>query len=48
MVGLMVFEDFVNYESGVYHQTTGDLIGGHAMKIVGWGTSSEGELYWIC
>ena len=48
MVGLMVFEDFVNYESGVYHQTTGEMVGGHAMKLVGWGTSEEGELYWIC
>jgi hypothetical protein len=23
MVGLMIYEDFLNYESGVYKQTTG-------------------------
>lgn len=39
MVGLTVFEDFLNYNSGVYHYTTGEMIGGHAMKMIGWGTA---------
>ena len=37
MVGLTVYEDFYNYESGIYHQTSGELVGGHAMKMIGWG-----------
>mmetsp|Transcript_1754 Transcript_1754/g.1676 ORF Transcript_1754/g.1676 Transcript_1754/m.1676 type:complete len:122 (+) Transcript_1754:581-946(+) len=38
MVGLVVFEDFLYYESGVYEYTAGEFAGGHAMKLVGWGT----------
>ena len=41
--GFTVYEDFMNYESGVYHHTTGDQLGGHAVKIVGYGDG-----YWIC
>eukprot|EP00349_Pseudokeronopsis_sp_Brazil_P009716 CAMPEP_0202955470 /NCGR_PEP_ID=MMETSP1396-20130829/27_1 /ASSEMBLY_ACC=CAM_ASM_000872 /TAXON_ID= /ORGANISM="Pseudokeronopsis sp., Strain Brazil" /LENGTH=85 /DNA_ID=CAMNT_0049672087 /DNA_START=739 /DNA_END=993 /DNA_ORIENTATION=- len=52
MVGLVVFEDFIFYESGVYEYTAGEFIGGHAMKLIGWGTQHDanGEefLYWIC
>ena len=48
MVGLLVYEDFANYEYGVYSYTYGDLIGGHAMKVVGWGTTEKGDTYWIC
>ena len=39
MVGLTVYEDFLNYAHGIYHYTTGELIGGHAMKLIGWGTA---------
>lgn len=41
--GFTVYEDFMNYKSGVYKHETGDQLGGHAVKIVGWG-----EDYWIC
>lgn len=37
MVGLTVYEDFMNYEKGVYEYTTGVAVGGHAIKIIGWG-----------
>jgi cathepsin B len=40
--GFTVYEDFMNYKSGVYHYTTGKQLGGHAVKIVGWG-----EDHWI-
>jgi hypothetical protein len=40
MMGLMLYEDFLNYESGIYTQTTGDEVGGHAMKLVGYGTDA--------
>ena len=32
-----VYNDFLTYKSGVYHHTSGSLLGGHAIKIVGWG-----------
>ncbi|RZR82061.1 hypothetical protein BHM03_00008404 [Ensete ventricosum] len=42
------FTDFAHYKSGVYKHVTGDAIGGHAVKLIGWGTSDEGEDYWVC
>jgi len=42
----MVYSDFMSYRGGVYVHTGGKLEGGHAVKIVGWG--SEGGMdYWI-
>ena len=36
-----------SYSSGVYKRTAaGELDGGHAVKIVGWGTDSAGGPYW--
>jgi cathepsin B len=40
-----VFDDFENYESGIYHHVTGKLGGGHAVKFVGWGVEN-GVKYW--
>lgn len=37
----------MNYKSGIYHYTGGDKLGGHAVKIIGWG-SENGVNYWIC
>eukprot|EP00161_Ancyromonas_sigmoides_P018717 TRINITY_DN51_c0_g1_i2.p1 TRINITY_DN51_c0_g1~~TRINITY_DN51_c0_g1_i2.p1 ORF type:complete len:347 (-),score=93.50 TRINITY_DN51_c0_g1_i2:382-1422(-) len=42
-----VYEDFVAYKSGVYRHTTGNALGGHAVAIVGFGTTEQGEKYWI-
>jgi cathepsin B len=41
-----VYADFPAYKSGVYHHTTGSALGGHAIKIVGWGVES-GTPYWL-
>jgi len=41
-----VYEDFLTYKSGVYHYVSGDYLGGHAVKILGWGVQS-GTKYWI-
>ena len=41
-----VYADFPAYRSGVYHHTTGSQLGGHAVKIIGWGTEN-GEDYWL-
>ncbi|KYQ89807.1 hypothetical protein DLAC_09777 [Tieghemostelium lacteum] len=49
IVGTMeVYQDFISYTSGVYvYNGTAPLLGGHAIKIVGWGTDSASGLdYW--
>jgi len=40
-----VFSDFENYKSGIYHATSSESLGGHAIKIVGWG-EENGVKYW--
>ena len=44
--GFMVYEDFMHYKSGVYEYTHGKKLGGHAVKIIGWGVENGNE-YWI-
>merc|ERR1711920_1020804 len=41
-----VYDDFPTYKSGVYHHTSGKQLGGHAIKMLGWGTEN-GEDYWL-
>ena len=42
-----VYEDFGDYESGVYQHVTGSYLGGHAIKMIGWGVTEEGVKYWL-
>jgi len=41
-----VYEDFIHYKSGVYKHTTGQMLGGHSVKIIGWGTLNN-QAYWL-
>ncbi|XP_064459556.1 cathepsin B-like [Ornithodoros turicata] len=41
-----VYADFLNYKSGVYQHQTGEYVGGHAIRILGWGTE-QGVPYWL-
>lgn len=41
-----VYEDFYSYKSGVYHYVSGSLLGGHAIKLLGFGTE-DGMDYWL-
>ncbi|KAJ3662910.1 hypothetical protein Zmor_007225 [Zophobas morio] len=41
-----VYEDFFSYKSGVYQHVLGELVGGHSIKILGWG-EEEGTPYWL-
>lgn len=41
-----VYEDFPNYKSGVYQHESGSALGGHAIKILGWGVE-DGTPYWL-
>ena len=45
-VAFTVYSDFENYAGGVYVHTTGKMAGGHAVKLMGWGTDS-GTDYWL-
>jgi cathepsin B len=40
-----VYSDFENYVSGIYHNVKGEPVGGHAVRIVGWGVDG-GVKYW--
>ena len=53
VTSILVFTDLIEYQSGVYHHVSDeegfDLIGSHAVLLVGWGTISteEGQVeYW--
>lgn len=44
--GFTVFEDFMQYKSGIYQYTSGKYLGGHSVVIIGWGIEN-GIKYWI-
>ena len=46
-VAMKVYEDFETYSGGVYQHVTGDYLGGHAIKMIGWGVENNVN-YWIC
>lgn len=43
---VQIYEDFLNYKSGVYQHVTGKYAGGHAVRIIGWGVEN-GTDYWL-
>ena len=45
-VTMTVYSDFVHYKSGVYQHKTGQMLGGHAIKVIGYGTE-DGMPYWL-
>ena len=43
-----VYADFLSYKTGVYQHTSGDELGGHAIKILGWGVDGDSKTpYWL-
>lgn len=45
--GFSVYSDFMDYKSGIYKRGAhASMLGGHAVKIIGWGKEDETE-YWI-
>ncbi|PHT55301.1 hypothetical protein CQW23_03787 [Capsicum baccatum] len=46
-VSFTVYADFAHYKYGVYKHVTGKILGGHTVKIIGWGTSEQGVNYWL-
>ncbi|XP_061056752.1 cathepsin B isoform X3 [Eubalaena glacialis] len=41
-----VYSDFLLYKSGVYQHVTGEMMGGHAIRILGWGVENSTP-YWL-
>jgi C1A family cysteine protease len=41
-----VYEDFTAYKSGIYHHVSGKSLGGHAVRVIGWG-QENGVKYWL-
>jgi len=41
-----VYEDFLHYKSGVYEHVKGEMLGGHAVRMIGWGEEA-GTPYWL-
>jgi len=41
-----VYADFPTYKSGVYQHVHGRMLGGHAIRVLGWGVEN-GVKYWI-
>jgi len=41
-----VYQDFLSYKSGVYKHLTGSYVGGHSVKIIGWGVLNS-QPYWL-
>lgn len=45
-VDFEVYADFPSYSSGVYQHKAGGLLGGHAVRLLGWGVEN-GVKYWL-
>ncbi|CAG9313982.1 unnamed protein product [Blepharisma stoltei] len=45
-VTFQVYQDFMTYSGGIYKHTTGNFLGNHCVKVVGWGTQN-GTNYWV-
>ncbi|KAJ3662906.1 hypothetical protein Zmor_007223 [Zophobas morio] len=42
----LVYADLLSYKSGVYQHVKGEELGGHAIRILGWGVEN-GTPYWL-
>ena len=40
-----VYDDFVNYGEGIYTHVSGDYIGKHAVKLIGYGIENDVKYY---
>lgn len=45
-IAMTVYEDFLSYKTGVYKHVTGQALGGHAMRVIGYGTENN-QKYWL-
>lgn len=45
--GIMVTDDFVKYDGGIYQEQSDFPIINHEVSVVGWGQDASGTEYWI-
>jgi cathepsin B len=46
--GMVLYKDFTAYKEGIYENTTDEIVGYHAVKVVGYGYDQEKDVeYWI-
>ncbi|KAA6391670.1 MAG: putative cathepsin B [Streblomastix strix] len=45
-VSMMVYDNFQEYTDGIYTEISGSLLGGHGVKLIGWGVE-DNIPYWI-
>jgi cathepsin B len=44
-----VYQDFMTYKKGIYKHVSGSQLGGHAVKLLGYGKDAEtGQEYFYC
>jgi len=47
----IVYEDFMQYQSGIYQHVSGKQLGGHAVRFIGWGEEQQADgsvvPYWL-
>ena len=46
LLSMKVLSCVFNVATGVYQHVTGEMLGGHAIKILGWGVEN-GTPYWL-
>ncbi|KAL3310141.1 hypothetical protein Ciccas_011297 [Cichlidogyrus casuarinus] len=46
VLSLDVYEDFMIYQGGIYKHVAGNYLGGHAVRLIGWG-EEKGDKYWL-
>lgn len=46
VAGFTVYKDFKHYKSGIYKHVSGKEEGGHAVRVIGWGTENSTP-YWL-
>lgn len=46
LAAFTVYSDFYSYTSGVYQHVSGGTVGGHAVRVLGWGVEN-GVNYWL-
>jgi cathepsin B len=44
--GFIVYDDLMSYKGGIYKKSSNKKLGGHAVKVIGWGVEN-GTNYWI-
>ena len=48
-IRLLIYDDFYSYKSGIYSRISNTLVGGHGVKLIGYGYDKKKKInYWIC